>query len=187
MFDFCWTFTLRWEGGLCDDAGDPGWITKYGVDLRMLKGMQSPMDKAKLELLGIRQPVTRQTIKDLTKTQAAGVYRYQVWDKLGLTMFPPVVQCVLFDAGVNNGNSQSVKFIQYAYNQRHAGKLAMDGKLGPKTRQAILTDDVKALARGAIDRREYFFRSLAKASPARKKFLAGWLNRVNDLRRYLGL
>lgn len=188
MFDFCWKFTLKWEGGFTDDKDDPGGVTKYGVDLRMLLGMQSPADRLALEALNIYQPVTRATIVNLTPAQAAGVYRYQVWDKLGLTLFPTTIQAVLFDAGVHNGNVQSVKFVQKAHNElKPSFPLVVDGKLGPKTRQAVVTDNVKDLADIAIDRREYFFISLAKVSPARKKFLKGWLNRVNDLRKYLGL
>lgn len=189
MFDFCWKFTLKWEGGLCDDAGDPGGVTKYGVDIRMLKDMeQRPMANAKLKEIGVKLPINRASVVALTERQAANVYRFQVWDSLGLTLFPTTIQAVLFDAGVNNGNVQSVKFIQKAHNELKPGfPLVVDGKLGPKTRQAIVTDSVKDLADIAIDRREYFFISLAKVSPTRKKFLRGWLNRVNDLRKYLGL
>lgn len=189
MFDFCWKFTLSWEGGLCDDAGDPGGVTKFGVDIRMLKDMeQRAMARARLQELGVKLPISRASVVALTERQAANIYRFQVWDALGLTLFPPIIQAVLFDAGVNNGNAQAVKFIQKAHNTLKPGfPLVVDGKLGPKSRQAILLSDPAKLAAKAIDRREYFFNSLVKAAPARKKFLKGWINRINDLRRYLGV
>lgn len=190
MFDYCWKFALKWEGGLDDDPDDPGGITHFGVDMRMLQGMEkNPTDRRNLQEIGVQLPICRESVIKLKKAQAKLVYKYEVWDKLGCFRFPLVIACVLFDAGVLNGVN-AVKFIQRAWNARHpnATPLAVDGILGPKTRQAILTDaDPRHLAKVALDKREYWFRSYVKAKPKAKKYLKGWLNRVNDLRKYLGL
>lgn len=189
MFDHCWKFTIRWEGGLDDDPDDPGGVTKYGVDLRMLKDMENrTMARARLKDLGVRLPICRASVVNLSTAQAAQIYKFQTWDSLGCSRFSLPVAAVLFDAGVNNGNAQSVKFVQRAHNIIRPGdQLTVDGKLGPMTRQAILTDSPNLLASWAIDRRDYFFRSLVKASPRMKKFLNGWTNRTAALRKYLAL
>ena len=189
MYDFAWRFALKWEGGLDDDPDDPGGVTKYGVDIAMLRDMENrTMARAKLQSLGVRLPICRASVVNLNTAQAAQIYKFQVWDSLGCNAFPLPVACVLFDAGVNSGNAQSVKFLQRAHNIIYPrSPLDVDGKLGPKTRMAILQDDAKKLAERAIERREYFFRSLVKVKPKMKKFLNGWLNRCADLRKTLGL
>ncbi len=189
MFDFCWKFTLAHEGGLDDDPDDPGGVTKYGVDMRMLKDMEKrTSDRAELKALGVKLPICRESVVSLTRAQAAAIYRYAVWERLGLSRFSVPVACVLFDAGVNNGVSASVKFLQRAHNDlRPSSPLVVDGRLGPKTRAAIFADNPQRLAGLALDRRAYWFRSHVKVKPKSKKYLKGWLNRVSDLRKYLGL
>lgn len=189
MFEYAWKFALKWEGGLTDDKYDPGGITNYGVDIAMLRDMELVKSKKEfLRALGVRLPVDRETIKRLTKAQAAEIYRFQVWSPLECWRYADPVGVVLFDAGMNNGNGNSVKFIQRAHNDlKPNSKLTVDGALGPKTRQAILSDDPNKLAKLAIDRREYFFRSLVKVKPKMQKFLKGWTNRTADLRKYLNL
>ena len=188
MYDFAWRFALKWEGGLTDDPKDPGGITKYGVDFRMLSDMaRNSKTKAFLRDLGVCLPVTRDTIKALTIPQAKAIYKYKYWDPLECGRFPLPVACCLFDAGMLNGMN-SVKFMQRAHNVlKPKSPLVVDGKLGPKTRAALLTDDANKLARIAIEKREYWFRSHVKVVPAHKKFLNGWLNRCADLRKTLGL
>lgn len=189
MFDFAWKFTLAHEGGLCDDKDDPGGITKYGVDLRMMKDLaQIPSARERLHELGVKLPISRASIINLTKTQAAAIYKFVVWDALGLSRYSVPVASVLFDGGVLHGNSRSTRFVQAAHNAMHpAFILAEDGILGPKTRQAITTDAPQKLARLALDEREAWYHRHVEAVPAHQKFLRGWLNRVRDLRAYLGL
>lgn len=189
MFDHAWKFTVRWEGSeFTDDPDDPGGATRWGVDLRMLKGMTTPMDQAALEMLGIRQPVTRSTIVNLTERQAKGVYKHQVWDRLGCALFQLPVAVFLFDSGVLHGSSAATKFIQRAHNTlRPDNPLKVDGRLGPMTRQAIMSDDPRKLAVAALDKRYQWYREHVKVAPSHKKFLRGWQNRCNDLRAYLNL
>lgn len=189
MFDFSWKFCLNWEGGFTDDKDDPGGVTNWGVDRRMLESMaKNPSDRERLHEIGVRLPICRQSIVDLTPAQAKQIYRYEVWDKLGLNRFALPVACVLFDAGVNMGQKRSTKIIQMAHNVLHPSfRLVEDGILGPKTRQAIITDQPMPLAKKALDKREQWYNDRVKVNPKQKKFLAGWLNRVNGLRKYLGV
>ncbi|MBO4793951.1 MAG: hypothetical protein J5556_05215, partial [Deltaproteobacteria bacterium] len=171
MFDFAWKFTLAHEGGLCDDAGDPGGITKYGVDLRMLKSIGADSSgRAFLRKIGVALPVCRASVISLSKAQAAEIYRHEVWDRLGLGRFPQNVGAALFDAGVNHGPALAVRFVQRAHNSLCPGvPLAVDGILGPKTAAALIIDDEKQLARAMINKREAWYHAHAEAVPSQRK------------------
>ena len=71
-FSIAHAFTAKWEGGLSDDAADSGGLTKFGVDLAMMQDIASTQaGRDTLDRMGIILPVTRNTIKNLTETQAA--------------------------------------------------------------------------------------------------------------------
>jgi len=58
-----------------------------------------------------------------------------------------------------------------------------DGIVGPNTLYAINNyPDQKALFNKLWLRRKDHFVSIANSRPANKKFLKGWLNRLNDLK-----
>lgn len=189
--DKIWKFTLDHEGGLCEDKDDPGGITKYGVDYRMLLNLSKiKSNHAWLYDLNVRLPVTRNSIVLLTKDQAKGIYQRVVWNPLGLNRFAYPIASVLFDAGVNHGNKKSVEFMQKAYNKHFNGNLAVDGILGPKSATAFLQDNtvkINKLADMALEERALWFARHVATVPTSKKFLKGWLNRVNDLEKYLGV
>lgn len=181
-------FTARWEGGLTDHPADKGQITKYGVSLVFLRGLAAnPANHRRLESMGISLPVTRQTIIDLTETQAAGLFRWVFWDGLKLDLIPLRPAVVLYDAAVNSGPARSVKLAQQGYNRcvTYGQKLAVDGVMGPATQAAMrMADTDKALV-AMLYERDLFFHTIVANNPSQGAFLRGWLNRLNDLRRYV--
>lgn len=181
-------FTAKWEGGLSDDAADSGGLTKFGVDLAMMRDIASTQaGRDTLDRMGIILPVTRNTIKNLTETQAASIYRWQAWEALNLDLIPLRPAVVLYDAAVNSGPRQSVKFAQRGYNAcvAYGQPLDADGILGPATRKAMQQADTDKILMAMLDQREKFFNDLVAAKPSQEVFLRGWLNRVTDLRRYV--
>lgn len=181
-------FTARWEGGLTDHPADKGQITKYGTSLVFLRGLAAnPANHRRLASMGISLPVTRQTIIDLTETQAAGLFRWVFWDGLKLDLIPLRPAVVLYDAAVNSGPARSVKLAQQGYNRcvTYGQKLAADGVMGPATQAAMhMADTDKALA-AMLDERERFYHGIVANNSSQGAFLRGWLNRLNDLRRYV--
>lgn len=187
-FSIAHAFTARWEGGLSDDAADRGGLTKFGVDLAMMQDIASTQTgRDTLDRMGIILPVTRNTIKNLTETQAASIYRWQAWEMLNLDQIPLRPAVVLYDAAVNSGPRQSVKFAQRGYNAcvAYGQPLDTDGIMGPATRTAMQQADTDKILMAMLDQREQFFNDLVRAKPSQEVFLAGWLNRVTDLRRYV--
>lgn len=183
-------FVRKWEGGLSDDVDDAGGVTKYGVSLAFL----SDLFKRKaqhLSLMGIRPlPPSRETIVRLTEEQAEGIFLNEFWYPMNLYYKPICAQWFLYDTAVNCGISRAVKIVQRAINQMpkndqiyYQEKLQEDGSLGPLTSNAIDHWSCPDLWRLCIKLRKDFYQNLAESKPTQKKFLNGWMNRVNDLER----
>ena len=187
-FSIAHKFTARWEGGESDHPDDGGGLTKYGVSLKFLGGLSGAQsNRDVLERMGIRLPITRQVIYDLTRDQAASLFRWQFWDKLRLGLIPLRPAVVLYDAAVNSGPAQSVKLAQRGYNRcvAYGQPLVVDGIMGPATRAAMQLADTDKCLSAMLDAREAFFQAIVANNPSQQVFLRGWINRVDDLRRYV--
>lgn len=187
-FNIAHKFTAKWEGGESDHPDDGGGLTKYGVSLKFLGGLSGTQsNRDVLERMGIRLPITRQVIYDLTRDQAASLFRWQFWDKLRLGLIPLRPAVVLYDAAVNSGPAQSVKLAQRGYNRcvAYGQPLVVDGIMGPATRAAMQLADTDKCLSAMLDAREKFFQTIVANNPSQQVFLRGWINRVDDLRRYV--
>ena len=187
-FSIAHKFTLTWEGGESDDAADRGGFTKFGVSTAFLTDIASTQaGRDVLDRMGVILPVTRNTIRNLTESLAASLFRWQMWDTLKLDLIPLRPAVVLYDAAVNSGPKQSVRFAQRGYNSCvvYGQPLDTDGIMGPATRKAMQQADTDKILMAVLDQREQFYRDLVAAKPSQEVFLKGWLNRVADLRRYV--
>ena len=187
-FDLAQDFTAKWEGGLSDDAADKGGLTHYGVCLAFLSDTASTLKNRQwLMDIGVHPlPVTRETIRNLTRTQAREIFKREFWDRLSLDDLPVQMGVLLYDAAVNSGCGQSVRLAQRGYNTAGVGtSLDVDGKLGPLTRKALTDHNTKDVRQAILDAREVFYRQLVAHNASQKVFLRGWLNRVEDLRKYV--
>lgn len=176
-------FVAQREGGYVNDPGDPGGATKYGVSLRWLRSLG-------LDINGDGD-IDAADIKALTPVQAESLFKAHFWDYQKLDELPALVAVCHYDASVNMGPGAATKRLQAVCNSYKAfPALVADGVLGPLTRQRVcdLCPDAKAV-QSFCDRllssRESFYCSLAALKPVYKKFLRGWLGRVNALRLLL--
>ena len=124
-------------------------------------------------------------IDTLTYEQAEQIYYKKYWDLGECDQMPYLLNIIHFDAVVNHGTTNSGKFIQ-----RALGFLgtAVDGDIGPQTIKTIMSKskslaDIKTLCLQSLDQRERFFKAIVANNPSQLKFLNGWLNRVNMLRK----
>ena len=177
-------FTATRAGGLVDPPADPGGITNPGVALRGLR--DQGIDAGDIDGDG---DIDAEDIRKLTAAQAAALFRERFWAPLHCDDYAQPVALALYDAAVNCGPAQAVRFAQRAVNAM-GGQLDVDGKLGALTRAELIVtggdDDGHALASAICDQREAFYRRLAESKPPLSVFLGGWLNRVKDLRKKLG-
>jgi len=187
-FELAQNFTAKWEGGLSDDAADKGGLTHYGVSLAFLTVIANTLKNQQwLFDIGVHPlPVTRETIRTLTRTQACEIFKHEFWDRLSLDSLPVQMAVLLYDAAVNSGCVQSVKLAQRGYNTVGVGtRLDVDGKLGPLTRAALINNNSVDVRQAILDAREAFYRQIVARNASQKVFLRGWLNRVDDLRVYV--
>ena len=180
-------FTAQWEGGLTDHPNDKGGITKYGVSLAFLSDLaQTQAGRDVLDRMGIRLPVTRETIRALTPDHAASLFKWQFWDRLRCDDLQPRTALIIYDAAVNHGPARSVKLVQQACNIISTrDKLVVDGALGPLTRSALKANNTPTMHAQAIEQRRRFYRNIVDNNPSQAVFLRGWLNRADALEQYL--
>lgn len=161
-FDLAFTFITKWEGGsrITNDPDDPGGLTKYGLSKRANPDLD---------------------IENLTEDQAKEVYQIRYWiaGKCDKLRFP--VNVAHFDACVNCGVIQSAKFLQRAVDVED------DGIVGPHTLSAIVTQNQEAICRKMIKERVEYYRYIAEHKPSSAKYLQGWMNRIADLKRFIGI
>lgn len=178
-------FTQKWEGGLSDHPADRGGLTKYGVSIELLKDKAATKSgRDFLSSIGVKTPVTKDTIRGLTKEQATAIFYHFCWQAVGCDGLPPRLAAILYDMTVNHGPKWGVKLCQRGVNAAAGrGTLVEDGIMGPKTRAALQKDSLE-LALAIIEKRRAYYRAIVASKPAQKVFLKGWLNRADDLEKW---
>lgn len=150
-FDLAFARLLEHEGGYSNHAADPGGQTRYGITQAVARrhGYRGDMRAFPLEL-------------------ARAIYRADYWDAVRADYMPDAVRFDLFDAAVNSGPGQAVRWLQ-----RAAGATA-DGIIGPRTMLAVRMADPHLLARRFAGHRLQFLAD-RKTWPT---FGRGWARRV---------
>ncbi len=146
--------------------GDDGGLTKWGIDAADHPGVD---------------------IAALTQEQATAIYHDGEWTTCMCEALPDGVDTAVFDEAVNTGCKESALLLQHAINL-NGYKLDLDGSIGLKTVAAALA--ICSLSRWnllkpLIGLRRLHYQLIAARNPHDRQFLAGWLNRVDDLERFI--
>ncbi len=168
------------EGGFVDDPDDPGGATKYGVTIHTMRRLG-------LDLSG-DGVINSADVRLLSKSQAVEIFVQHYFELPRLNMLPRVLQPSVFDMYVNAGG-QAVRILQ-ALLRDMGYEIAVDGVIGPNTRQAChsAADPEPIALRDAygVARRNYYFR-LADHRPASRKYArtrsggkGGWIRRAEE-------
>jgi len=137
------------EGGYSNNPADPGGETMYGVTSRVARSYGYMGD-----------------MRNLPFATAIDIYRSNYWAPIKADQLPDALRFHVFDAAVNSGPSQAVKWLQ-----RAAG-VSQDGVMGPMTLAAA--SKVSAATYSAIRLR--FMTDL----PTWSTFGKGWARRIAD-------
>jgi lysozyme family protein len=150
-FDEAFDRLIGHEGGYCFSPSDPGGETMWGVTAAVARtnGYTGPM-------------------KALPRDTAKSIYRRKYWDAIQAEKLPGALRFDVFDAAVNSGVSQAVKWLQ-----RIAG-VGDDGVIGPMTLSAAMKLDGTAAAAAYNGVRLDFMTSL----PTWAAFGRGWARRI---------
>ena len=150
-FDKAFELLIGNEGGYVNNPADPGGETNWGIT----------------RAVAIDNGYTG-NMKSMPKETAKQIYKKMYWEKLQCDQLSFVVAFQLFDAGVNHGNSQAVKFLQRALS------VVDDGVIGAKTIATTNSlDDLQIVMLFNAERIE-FYSSLKTFST----FGKGWVRRV---------
>lgn len=98
------------EGGFVDNPKDPGGATNYGITQRVAKAHGYNGD-----------------MRNLPLNTAINIYKSDYWAPIKADQLPDALRFHVFDAAVNSGPGQAIKWLQSA-----AG-VTVDGAIGPKT------------------------------------------------------
>lgn len=153
-FGTAFDLLMTHEGGYSDHKSDPGGKTRYGVTEAVARANGYQGDMRDLPL-------------DLAKIIYKGLY----WDAVRADELPAPIRYAVFDAAVNSGTAQSIKWLQQALN------VTADGKIGPKTLAAANAHDANALRMQLLAQRLRFMTGLS-SWPA---FGRGWARRICSL------
>lgn len=141
------------EGGYSNNPNDPGGETMWGVTAKVARASG---------YLGLMRDMPRETAKS--------IYKAQYWDACQCGQFDGGVAFQVFDAAVNHGNGQAIKFLQFA-----AG-VTEDGQVGAQTIGSVRAAVPAQLIMRFMSRRLHFWTSLATF----QTFGRGWTNRGAD-------
>ena len=162
-------FVLSWEGGYNKVKGDKGGATNKGVTLATWR--RYGYDKN-----GDRR-IDEKDVMLITESDAVNLIMKPIyWDKWKADQ----IQCqaianLVVDWYWNSG-APGIK-----YPQKVLG-VTVDGSVGPKTLAAINSHpDKRELFRQMWKERKAYYEGIVARNPSQKKFMAGWMNRLNSI------
>ena len=165
------------EGGFVNHPNDPGGATNMGIT----------------EAVARRHGFAG-NMRDLPKWMAEDIYYLDYIDRpnfMPLVLIEPAVAEEVIDTAVNMGPARPSRFFQRAVNVLCGSKLAVDGRVGPRTVEAWFHCHNRFGAKVCIDmlnnldrqqRAEYD--RLVRVNPQLQVFHRGWINhRINNVDR----
>lgn len=147
MFEKAVELVLKHEAGYVNNPKDPGGETNFGIAKRSYPNVD---------------------IKNLTRDQAKAIYKRDFWDAIQCDKLPAVVAVQVFDAAVNSGSVNAVRWLQRALG------INADGVLGSKTIDSANGMNPDKLVRLFLAERLEFYCKLTTFS----EFGKGWVRRV---------
>lgn len=153
-FDDAFRKLLGVEGDYSDHPADPGGKTRYGVTESVARAAGYTGD-----------------MKALPVDLAQAIYRRMYWDSVRADDLPPSLRYAVFDAAVNSGVKQAVKWLQRAIGATD------DGIVGPKTITMARAAQPDSVMRRMLAQRLVFMTDL-KTWPT---FGRGWSRRIAEI------
>lgn len=164
----CFAETLSHEGLFSNHPLDPGGMTMLGVTR-----------KTWARWTGRKvSEVTEAEMRALTPEKVAPLYHQEYWLTVRGDDLPPGIDMMVFDIAVNSGPRRAILMLQKAIN-KIAGRIrvAVDGKIGPKTLAAARAANTLALIKNIALTRLWFYYDLSTF----RTFGRGWTDRLMDV------
>lgn len=161
---------LRNEGGWVDNPADPGGATNKGITIATLRAYGP-------KLLNIDPTIS--ALKKLTDEQAGKIYKLEYWDPIfgDEIQFQPLAN-IICDFRVNAGyhaNELLLKVLNNLGSNHSPG-----GKLTRQVMESLNYHESAEVYMEYKAGRIAYYRNLAQDHPVLRRFLRGWINRVNS-------
>lgn len=156
-FAWCVQHVLESEGGLVDNAADPGGRTNLGIT------------EATLTYARTRIPGLPRRVDDLTRAQSLEIYRVLYWAPVRGDQLPLGLALLTFDAAVNQGVGAAIRLLQAGLG------VAVDGDFGQVTLAAALSAPRMAAIEELAARRMNAYMLLDQLDDT---FGLGWSRRI---------
>lgn len=157
----------KWEAGFVNDPKDKGGVTNMGITIGTWR--QIGYDKTGDGIIDI------QDIRALDEHDFAAVLKIY-WNRWSANRIINQSVANLLVDWVFTSGSWGIKIPQ-----RILG-LKEDGVVGNQTLTAINLANQKVFFDAVFEARKKFFHDIVKNNPSQRKFLKGWLNRLNDFK-----
>lgn len=158
-FDLAFDRLIGHEGKFTEARADRGNWTSGKVGVGELKGTKYGISAMSYPHLDI---------KAITLEQAKDIYRRDFWERSGADEYDGAIGYQVFDAAVNHGIENAVRFLQ------RAAHVADDGDVGPVTLKAVKAMTVTDVLMRFNAARLMFYTNLSTWSD----FGKGWARRI---------
>lgn len=185
LFDFAINKLMLYEVGKHWNLNHPavanGLINT--ADNRKAVGyVNDPLDNGGETKFGVAQSANPElNIKSLSWDAAKRVYFRKYWlasSADDVSLIAPKVSLIHFDGAVNHGVGRASKMLQQALG------VIPDGDIGPKTLNALRGIDPDIVCSRLATIRRAFYNGIVAANPSQKRFINGWMARINEVESY---
>jgi lysozyme family protein len=167
---------LSHEGGYANVTGDRGGETYRGISRVNWPNWPG------WQIIDQNKPLkNNQVIKNTLLDNLVSIfYKIQFWDAIQADKLPASIRPLAFDFAVNSGTKTAITSLQKVLVDTTGKKIAIDGRIGQQTIALANQVQPKVLFDNYKNARLQFFNNIVANNPGQKKFLKGWLNRLNS-------